>query len=275
MKQKILEILAAVTMTPSVRFNKAFELYRSSPGASQASIVSYNRGFSPNELKNLLYDLQKLHGITDLQIRTYVPVTEIPDEVDEQSLLGNTDSDLVIFPLITEANIAEADLEHQKIRDAFPFLTEETCPDILKVLVADKITYWTKLQSVRQELDSLVETGKNETTVQRVEELSGEAVKLFEAEQIINDELVHYNETKELLGKHPKMKLIAMENEIKDKDVNELHKLLKNAASYISKQQKALLEEGLTEEKKELIQGRLEDRELLSNFIKKKLGLDD
>jgi cell division protein FtsL len=68
MKQKVIEFFQNLPEAPYEQFNKAFELYRQSDGKNIAIERVINAtGYTPSGLQNLLYDLQKMHGITDVE----------------------------------------------------------------------------------------------------------------------------------------------------------------------------------------------------------------
>jgi FtsZ-binding cell division protein ZapB len=68
MKQKVIEFLQNLPKEKYDQFNEAFELYRKSEGKIFGVERAINAsGFSERVLENLLYDLQKLHGITDVE----------------------------------------------------------------------------------------------------------------------------------------------------------------------------------------------------------------
>lgn len=68
MKQKVIKFLQNLPKEKYDQFNEAFELYRKSEGKNFGVERSINAaGFSERGLENLLYDLQKLHGITDVE----------------------------------------------------------------------------------------------------------------------------------------------------------------------------------------------------------------
>ena len=70
MKLKVKEFLINVPRLPEDQFNKAFELYRKSSGKNLGTERFLNTaGYSKVNLENLLYDLKKLHNITDAEIR--------------------------------------------------------------------------------------------------------------------------------------------------------------------------------------------------------------
>lgn len=67
-KNKVIKFFQDLPEEKSEQFNEAFALYRSSKGASESTIRSINvLGYNDRNLNNLLYDLQKLHGITDVE----------------------------------------------------------------------------------------------------------------------------------------------------------------------------------------------------------------
>lgn len=69
LKISILAFLQFLPESPFEQFNKGFELYRQLPNKSRTAEFTFNKsGYSERSLKNLLYDLQKLSGITDVEI---------------------------------------------------------------------------------------------------------------------------------------------------------------------------------------------------------------
>lgn len=86
MREKVLEFLREKKGIPEERYNKAMELYRKSEGKSIPSVNYYSRaGFTAVNLQNICYDLQKLHGITDMELRMKVK------PVDSDQLPVNSD----------------------------------------------------------------------------------------------------------------------------------------------------------------------------------------
>lgn len=68
MKNTVIEFFQNLPVEKYEQFNQAFELYRKSEGKSFVVERAVNAsGFSERALENLLYDLQKLHGITDVE----------------------------------------------------------------------------------------------------------------------------------------------------------------------------------------------------------------
>lgn len=78
MKQKVIEFLQNLPKEKYDQFNEAFELYRKSEGKVFGVERAINAsGFSERGLENLLYDLQKLHGITDVE--KVIPSPSLPE----------------------------------------------------------------------------------------------------------------------------------------------------------------------------------------------------
>jgi hypothetical protein len=83
MKTKVIKFLQNLPEAPHDQFNEAFSLYRDSEGKNLAVEKAINvQGYAPGSLKNLLYDLQKLHGITDVEI-----AIQLETEEDEEGVV--------------------------------------------------------------------------------------------------------------------------------------------------------------------------------------------
>lgn len=97
LKLLVIAFLADLPKSKTEQFNKAFELYRQTPNKNLGIERRLNMaGFTEEGLKNLLYDLQQMHGVSDVEIKSYKKPTEekeddiilptcIPDYVLEMS----------------------------------------------------------------------------------------------------------------------------------------------------------------------------------------------
>ena len=97
MKAKVIEFFQNLPEAKHEQFNKAFELYRQSEGKNPISERVFNaKGFTPSSLENLLYDLQKLHGITDVEKVSAVKSEklEVSSEKGEGVLQLDPDSEI-------------------------------------------------------------------------------------------------------------------------------------------------------------------------------------
>ncbi|WZL88305.1 hypothetical protein VS868_11930 [Salinimicrobium sp. 3283s] len=69
MKEKVTAFLGNLPKSGSEQFNKALELYRKSKNHSASQVRFLNeQGYSKERLEILLYELKKLHSITDLEV---------------------------------------------------------------------------------------------------------------------------------------------------------------------------------------------------------------
>lgn len=68
MKHEVIEFFQNLPNEKHEQFNQAYKLYRESPHKNVGVERRLNaEGFSERALENLLYDLQKMHGITDVE----------------------------------------------------------------------------------------------------------------------------------------------------------------------------------------------------------------
>ncbi|GAK96821.1 hypothetical protein JCM19294_1130 [Nonlabens tegetincola] len=82
------------------------------------------------------------------------------------------------------------------IRQQFPFLRDQSCPDFLKILVADLITAREKYVAGHQQL-------WNKLTKEEQASLAQNVVENFMLNKQAFAELDHYREFNEILGEHP------------------------------------------------------------------------
>ncbi len=130
-----------------------------------------------------------------------------------------------------------------KLREEYPFLAEEDCPDEFKILVADKFTALDKFVENRQELKALVATG---ATNEDLFEIAKKTVGDYELNLDIKEELNYYKDHKEVLGKHPIFAERMLKEKVNGLSPVDLSKRQKNLRSYVSRDEKAFnkMEEG-------------------------------
>lgn len=125
-----------------------------------------------------------------------------------------------------------------KLRDEFPFLKDEDCPNEFKILVADKFTAYENYINSKEQLKKLIDEGQED----KLFELAKKAVENFETNLEIYDELNYYKEKKEILGVHPIFADIMLQQKVDSiKDVD-LTKSKKNLEVYINRETKKLEE---------------------------------
>ncbi len=132
--------------------------------------------------------------------------------------------------------IPETEKQKIRFRERFPFLSADDCPDVLKVLVNDMFTAYGKFR----EAFAALQAGDTKRLMDKECEA---AVENFLEDRSILDELTHYRDHGELLGKHPKVRATLHSEEDPDymtMDVAELVKKLNSAQVNVSKATSAL-----------------------------------
>jgi FtsZ-binding cell division protein ZapB len=123
MKQNVIEFFQNLPVEKHEQFNEAFKLYRESPTKSEAVERMLNAGgYSERALENLLYDLQKMHEITDVEkVPIQVPVISLQNEdtaVNDIDVVDTDIKDNAYVKGLTELNenlsLENQDLEEEK-----------------------------------------------------------------------------------------------------------------------------------------------------------------
>lgn len=275
MKQEVLEFLQNLPNEGHEQFNKAFELYRKSEGKNLGVERVLNAsGYSPRSLDNLLYDLQKMHGITDVERSTKYEVS--PSTAPRMTQEDTKSLEVPIIDLKTESDLLQVTQSSatKKLREEFPFLSDKNCPDEFKILIADKITAWNSYVQT-QEIITKVEAG--ELVLEEKDALLGlakMAIEYFDKNQKIYNELNHYAETGTVLGLHPIFKTVALKREVDVMNTDELVKYKLASAKYFSTNKRDLDKAiaNKKQDKVDTITARVAEREEKLVLVNKKLS---
>lgn len=253
MKHKVIEFFQNLPKSKSEQFNKAFELYRQSPEKHPGTERMFNvQGFSDENLKNLLYDLQKLYNLKDVDLIAKPKAVNVV--VD-------------FFKSIDEADATP-------IREEFPFLNDKNCPNEMYILVGKKIAAWKRYQELHAKIQ-LVEAGEATATEEELKEMGAEALANYNENQEIYEELNAYKETGEILGKHPIFSDLALQKEVNAMNTDELIKFKNASVKYFStnKTQLTKAEKEKDAVAMEKIKTRVAEREKKLKLVNQKLGL--
>lgn len=300
MKKKTIEILATKSK-PSERFNALFDVYRKT-SKNRREIIAFNkRGVS--SLLSLEYSIKKLFAIRDVEIFAFK--NEKPSKKKEKDTSVFTLEDLEALnynselkPLVAklaekhgqdpasqkkvdlidfileltnkkpELNLEGEEKEGTKIREIYPFLEEEDCPDELKVLVADKFTAYYKWGENYKNLSE----NNAKMTNEEIFEHAKKAVENFELDLDIADELDYYKEHKEILGEHPIFLDHNIQKEVAAIEVIDLVKQRNNMRTYINRDTKALEEGEIAKDKEEAFKAKIEEFKLKLSYIEKRIA---
>ncbi len=381
LKLLVLAFLQNLPESPFEQFNKAFELYKQCPNKNKSAEMSYNRrGYNEQILKNLLYDLQKLNNISDVElhdkevfeektksnqhfiniigaleqlsseirikilqaavvVQKFNDLMENSDQLKELVCIGTeefekfkADNPEVILEdgALSLADLYQAYVSEEptcfdnleiegleitepttqdegkkvkflnelsekaaavissvtgekedyvnaeelvSLRDEFPFLNEEGCPDIIYVVVGRRIAAYRKYQALHAKLQE-VNAGTIEVTEEEKLQLTIDCDAAFSENRLLWEELEHYAKTKEILGKHPMFKEDNIKKEVESMTQEQLVKFTSSSVKYFHDQKKALEKFKDKPEEIEKINSRIADREFKLALVNSKLGIN-
>lgn len=296
-KVLVLAFLQNQPENDSDKFNKAFELYRQLPTKSRQAEIHYNRGFEKQKLKNLLYDLQKLSGISDLEVAA--PVAKATHEADvdipvidlTKKLQGENEDDEtkevledaftqkemdIITSGVADTNITTEDLENASkgLREEFPFLNSADCPSIMYVVVGRRISAHNEYISKHAELQE-INAGTKTVTEEEKAILVAYAEAAFNENRKLWDELNHYADKGEILGKHSLFRESNIQTEVETMTTDEMFKFKTSSVKYFHDQKKNLEKHKDNPEKLEEVNQRIEDRNYKLSLVNAKIGVAD
>lgn len=284
MKTKVIEFFQNLPEAKHEQFNEAFKLYRESEGKSLGAEKMINAtGYTPASLENLLYDLQKLHDISDVEkvVKPQI-VAELEAENEElqsekedlESENENLQDEVEDLKKEVETLKLAPKLDAKAIRVEFPFLNDKDCPDELKILVADKITVWNRYLEIQEHIQK-AEAGEVVENTDTLAILAKEAVESFDENQKIYDELNCYQTTGKVLGVHPIFKKLQLSREVETMTADELIKYKASSAKYFSVNKTALAKakKAKDEVKAQEIETRVAERHDKLFLVNKKLGV--
>lgn len=262
-REDALIFLACSILIGAEQFNKAFELFRNSENKNPTLERTLNKtGFSDSTLSTVLYELQKIHGITDSEIRKAKKVSEAEkleeiSVIDLKTVTGTDEektgkglsfdhlyvdaepSDETKGKVIEAFKAAPDDVKQEiRFRDEFPFINDPNLPAELKQLVTDKFSHYHAYAAAHTSLSSGIATeGENgEITAlsnDQVFSLAKAAVENFQMDQLIREEFVYYKEHNKVLGVHPIFKQRKLQEVVNLMTTAELSKRAPLLENYI------------------------------------------
>lgn len=120
-----------------------------------------------------------------------------------------------------------------RIREQYPFLKDESCPQELKIMVHDMFTAYDVYREAYAELDPTAEKQDNLNNAAIV-------VENFLANRAMWGELDYYKENNEVLGEHPVFEALKLKEEIHALTDIELMQKQNNVKSNLTKSRKAI-----------------------------------
>ncbi len=218
MKKRIIEYLKT-----DRSFEGGVKIYQEH-GQTMSFKQTLNRqGYSKYNHELLLDQLRQLACIDQAEFNSIIAVPVVKGKAKKEVSDER--------PTVKVSEIPEEIKKTIRLRKEFPFLNDDDCPNELKILVADRITAYHKYVEAHKVLFVT-------DTIEELGELAGAVVENYLENQEIWDELNHYKENKEVLGKHPVFAQEKRKAEIMAMPTGDQVKLLNNLNNYISRSTK-------------------------------------
>jgi hypothetical protein len=283
LRNKVLAFLQKLPEQSHEQFNEAFEFYKQSPAKNKGQESNYNRiGYGNKTLKNLLYDLQKIYEISDLEVLSPLEISEIPIipiipivpiiPIQKDSLFEEFPLD--VTGIIAEGAGSEFKEELQPIRQEFPFLNDKDCPHVFYTIVGLRISKYKQYQELHVKLQKANsdEFGYNEA--QKLQ-ITSDCEAAFNENKKLWDELNYYNINKAILGKHPMFGESNIQKEVELMTNDDMYKFKASSNKFFHDQKKAITKNVGKVEKLDEINKKITDREYKLALINAKLGIKE
>lgn len=280
-KTVVLAFLASKFDDKYERFNRAFELYKKTPGKNIGFETKVNRvGYTDEFLESMLYDLKKLNDISDIEVVEHsnkkpakevdfldVDFEEVKPEIKSESLPTDLESS-------DDSNVEDIKTlpgEEQSLREEFPFLNDEDCPEIMYVVVGKRIAAHKRYESLHALLQQ-IEAGTFEGTEEQKLTIVQDTEAAFAENRALWEELNHYAEKGEILGKHELFRQNQLKKEVDEMSKEELVKFIPSSATFFSRK-KSELAKAKDADKIAKIQLAIEERTHKLKLVNEKLGV--
>lgn len=265
MKQKIILFLQNLPKSKFEQFNEAFALYGQLPNKNTMQERAINRsGYSDSGLKNLLYDLQQLVGIKDVELHKVIPIVPTTEEKTEEKQATESVNDIKV-------NGAEVVSFDKPIREEFPFLNEKDCPEVLLVVVGKKMTAYKLYQAAHSKLED-IENGTLTATEEEQSALAKEVEENYRENIALWDELNYYAQKHEFLGKHALFTEINSAKEVEFMKMDDLFKYRNSSAKFFTDKKKLLVKHAENLEKVAEINAQIKEREYKLDLVNQKIN---
>lgn len=259
MKDKVIGIINS-SSHDSEKFNELFSIYKSLPQKNQGLEKHFNViGYKASTFNDLVYELKKHLNITDLEVLSNKDSEKDPG----CSNCKQTQKEVLVPQGDAKGTEIPAD-EKKTFREDYPFLTDPNCPEEFKILAADKITAYNKIEDGRKQLED-EKFSKEEKAAIAKEVATADILN-----SQIHDEFEHFKATNEILGLHPifserklKKKIELMTGEEKARRVNALNTGIRR--------DKSALKNAKNEKDKIKISERMDEKKLELSLLKKSM----
>jgi hypothetical protein len=249
-------------------YNELLNLYRSSAKTFNPALFrKFNTGSTPSNVKTLIYEVKKAYSVEDLDIYNYEKPTPAHPEGEE---VENPNPALPEGEEEENPTPALPEVRNLGLREEFPFLNDENCPDVLKIAVADKLTAYQK----HQEANELLQKHANkevELSEDELKFLAESAVEAHRENTTLYDELLYFKEKGTFLAKHPLFWKEKIQQEVQLMSAEELLKY-KKASDTFFKRNDEYLKKSTSEERTKELQEKAAVRKYKNDLVDAKLS---
>ena len=256
MKNKIIALLKDETLQKIEVYNQLLGYLSTKRGLF--AIRNFQNGYSDFKYDSIIHEIKKDYEITDLEIFEFSGETEATDEViDDSTLISdeeisedeNSDEEKEelspeLQAFYQELEVSEDAKTGLKLHEEYPFLDDENTPDAMKALVTDKFAAYRNFAKNHGAL--VVGLDENEAN-EKIYELAKAAVENFSLEADIKKELDFYKVQGKVLGKHPKLNTLRIEQEINELSEAELVEMKIKAQKNASKARGEIEKQGTSD----------------------------
>lgn len=198
----------------------------------------------------------------------------IPMNTKKDFLNELSEKAAAVISSVTGEDVQDIKVEDfQNVREEFPFLNADDCPDIMFVIVGKRISAFKKYQALHAKLQEVNEGKHPDFTEDQKLELTKEVEATFSENRLCWDELKHYDTNKTFLGKHPVFFESNIKNEVELMTNEELINFKNSSVKYFADQRKQLLKHAGNQEKLDVVNKRIADREFKLSLVNAKLGV--
>lgn len=267
-KEEVIKILAQ-EQKPADKYNELVSAYKASKNPNRLFLANVSRNiYTKTNLDTLVYEVKKAYGIKDLEVHL-----AIKNGVVEKSADALPPKDTIKPPKpkgIDELQIVTDSTEPLKMREEFKRLNAKDVPDLIAIAVQKKMNTYATMQEITKKLHELEEAKSEDEDL--LSNLAKELVEATEENDLLHQELKHWDETGEFLGKHDLFWQTAINKEVEKMNGVELAKEIEAARKYIGKHEKELNEKDFTDEKKAEIEKKIEQRKYKMKLAENKLA---
>ena len=226
MKNKVMHCLKDSKLNKIDKYNQLVDFLAKKKNALQLRM--FNLGYSDARMDVLVSEVKKAYEIKDLDLHKFnVENYEKQLQEKEQEVPENTGTKTNKEPETElseqETKFLEALKQNEdataglKLRDEYPFLREESTPQELKALVADKINAWYDFAEKHAELVSLIYDETNDPNfIDKIGIIAKKAIEKFQLNADLKKELDFYKEKGKVLGIVPQTKFLKIDQELNE-----------------------------------------------------------